>query len=182
VTIDNEIEIKISVPDVEPIRNKLENLHFKLILKESFEFNIVLDTTENKFQNQHCLLRLRKSDGKNILTFKRPPPVKPDLKDYKIMEEMEVEVSNFEKTRDILLAMGYRIYFIYEKYRGVYQREGVKVMIDKTPIGNFIEIEGDQSLIDRVATELGFSRKHYMTETYFSLFKKTGRNGFMQFE
>jgi len=45
-----------------------------------------------------------------------------------------------------------------------------KVMLDETPIGNFIEIEGAPRWIDRTARLLGFSTDDYITRSYGYLY------------
>jgi adenylate cyclase class 2 len=44
------------------------------------------------------------------------------------------------------------------------------VVLDRTPIGNFGEIEGSPHWIDRTARALGISRKDYITDTYAPMF------------
>ena len=55
-------------------------------------------------------------------------------------------------------------------------------MVDQTPIGNFIEIEGEKKKIDNIARQLGYNKKQYIVDSYFSLFKKSKRSGFMEFK
>jgi len=59
--------------------------------------------------------------------------------------------------------------------------DGVGVMVDETPIGNFLEIEGDPAGIDAVAARLGFARSDYITDSYHRLFLLSGRSGDMVF-
>ena len=44
-------------------------------------------------------------------------------------------------------------------------------MLDETPIGNFLEIEGRPKWIDRTARVLGFSAGDYITTSYGSLYR-----------
>ncbi len=55
-------------------------------------------------------------------------------------------------------------------------------MVDQTPIGNFIEIEGKKSEIDITANQLGYNKNHYITQSYYSLFLKSKNKGSMQFD
>jgi adenylate cyclase class 2 len=43
--------------------------------------------------------------------------------------------------------------------------------LDETPIGEFLELEGEPGWIDRTARELGFSEADYITDTYGALFE-----------
>jgi adenylate cyclase class 2 len=54
-------------------------------------------------------------------------------------------------------------------------------MLDETPIGNFLEIEGDPAGIDAAAARLGFARSDYITDSYHRLFLLSGRSGDMVF-
>ena len=53
--------------------------------------------------------------------------------------------------------------------------------MDETPIGIFLEIEGDAEGIHAVAAELGFSPSDYVTESYVGLFFAEGGQGDMVF-
>jgi hypothetical protein len=44
------------------------------------------------------------------------------------------------------------------------------VVVDRTPIGDFGEIEGRVRWIDRSAKALGISHANYMTQTYAPMF------------
>ena len=177
-----EIEIKIEIGRISDIKKKLLRHGFKQICENSFEHNIVFDTKDSRFKKENCLLRLRNVNNKSILTFKKPPSDPGISKDYKVREELEIDVSDFKNCLNILTSIGFEIGFMYEKYREVHEKDGVKIMIDRTPIGNFIEIEGMMSQIDTVTNLLGFSKKDYIVESYYSLFKKKGRTGFMLFK
>ena len=47
--------------------------------------------------------------------------------------------------------------------------------LDETPIGTFLELEGAPQAIDRAARALGFSSRHYIRGTYWSLFQASRR-------
>jgi adenylate cyclase class 2 len=69
--------------------------------------------------------------------------------------------------------MGYHPVFRYEKFRTEYAKRvanGGKVLLDETPIGNFLEIEGSPRWIDRTARLLGFASNDYITRSYGYLY------------
>jgi adenylate cyclase class 2 len=70
----------------------------------------------------------------------------------------------------ILRALGFQPAFRYEKFRAEWSDGHGHVVVDKTPIGNFGEIEGSSRWIDRTAKTLGIRREHYLTDTYVGLF------------
>ena len=175
-----EIEIKLKVEGFNKYKNILLKNGFKIILKNTFERNLIFDTNNNELKNKKYLLRLRKEENKTILTFKKP--INSIKDEYKKKEEIEVEVSDFEKAKTILFNLGFEIKFIYEKYREIYKKDNTLVMFDKTPIGNYIEIEGEPDDIDKTAILLGFKKDDYINKTYRYLFSETKRKGDMIFD
>jgi adenylate cyclase class IV len=92
---------------------------------------------------------------------------------YKIREEHEIRVSDQEGATRILEGLGLRPCFRYEKFRTTYQLPGIgnlKVEVDETPIGLFLELEGTRREIDRAAARLGFGSAEYITKSYGALF------------
>ena len=80
----------------------------------------------------------------------------------------------------ILERLGLEVIFRYEKYRTAYsfksqrQQYSVNLAVDETPIGNYLEIEGRQADIIRVAAQLGLGGKDaFITESYLALFAKS---------
>jgi adenylate cyclase class 2 len=173
-----EIEVKIKVELLDPLRQKIKILPAALETVRSFERNIVFDTSQGQLKKRGILLRLRQQGEQAVLTMKMPAQ---GSSTYKIREETEVELSDFASMEKIIRAIGFRIFFIYEKYREVFTALGAHIMIDETPIGNFIEIEGHPDQIDTVASRLGFSAADYITDSYYRLFSSSGRSGHMVF-
>ena len=173
-----EIEVKIKVQLPDPWRQKIELLPAALEAERVFEENIVFDTTQKRLKKQGILLRLRQQGARAILTMKTPVQ---ENSIYKIREETEVEVSDFASMEKIIRAIGFQVFFIYQKYREVFTVPGAHIMIDETPIGNFIEIEGNPDRIDAVAARLGFTAADYITDSYYRLFFLSGRSGHMVF-
>jgi adenylate cyclase class 2 len=63
--------------------------------------------------------------------------------------------------------------FRYEKFRTTYALPGIpglKIELDETPVGTYLELEGPPAGIDRAARLLGYTRSDYMKETYGSLY------------
>ena len=177
-----EIEVKIKVDDLEEIKRKIIKLGFWTIAPYSFEHNILFDTKDERLKKNRLLLRLRKVDDKYIVTFKHPPEQSFDASYYKIREEKEIEVSDYENVKSIFSGLGFKVFFIYEKYREIFDNRNVKIMMDHTPIGDFIEIEGDAEGIDKTAAQLGYGKSDYITDNYMTLFKRKHKTGFMQFD
>jgi adenylate cyclase class 2 len=183
VTINNlEIEVKLRVSSVEQIRNNLLQHGFTLKKARYFERNMVFDYKDMTLRANDRLLRLR-SEGEEVkLTFKKPFKQAEPGRIYKVREEIELEVGDFNKMRLVLENLGFSVVFIYEKYREIFIGENVLVMIDETPIGDYIEIEASVEKIDEAAGRLGFSRDEYIADNYHTLFRRAGQIGDMIFE
>jgi adenylate cyclase class 2 len=172
-----EVEIKLALPArVDQVRRALRKLGFRVSKARTFEHNVLFDTADLALRNARKLIRVRTVSRKTILTYKGPPQ---DGK-HKKREEIELELSDGRRFGQILPALGYGPVFRYEKYRAEYQRasETGHVMLDETPIGNFLELEGPARWIDRTAKELGFEPGQAVTKSYGSLYLEyCARNG-----
>ena len=173
-----EIEVKLRVTQLGPLRRKITHLPATLAAARVFERNIVFDTDQGNLKAQGILLRLRQQGAQAVLTVKMPAREKSI---YKIREETEVRVSDFASMEKIMQALGLRAFFVYEKYREVFAAFETLIMVDETPIGNFIEIEGPTERIDAVAARLGFSQADYIADSYYRLFLLAGGSGHMVF-
>jgi adenylate cyclase class 2 len=100
---------------------------------------------------------------------------------YKVREETETNVSDFSAAEKILRGIGFQAVFTYEKYRETFRLGRALVMLDETPIGDFLEIEGAPAAIDEAAARLGFSGADFITDSYHRLFLLSGRSGDMVF-
>jgi adenylate cyclase class 2 len=193
---NQEIEIKLPVTDIASIRQRLRSLHAREIIPRTYESNTLYDTPGEQLRRRGQLIRIRieqpargrgrttlSHDEPAILTFKGPQPVvrqeanslssRRNYSRFKIKEEAEIVVSSASAASRILSALGLRPGFRYEKFRTTYALRnipGVKIELDETPVGIFLELEGTASAIDRAATLLGYDRGDYSTETYGSLY------------
>ncbi|HDJ23927.1 MAG TPA: class IV adenylate cyclase [Candidatus Aminicenantes bacterium] len=161
-----EIEVKIKISSLPDLRKKLEELGAEIIKDRYFEDNTLYDFKHQELRQKKSALRLRKINKKCFLTFKGPPL---KSRSFKIREEYETEVKNEKQTKKILKKIGLKATFTYSKFRTVFKFQRVKLFIDETPIGNFIEIEGKQSDIVKVARQLGYSRRDFIKKDYIQL-------------
>lgn len=173
-----EIEIKLRLSDVDKMRESLLLMGFSIRTDRSFEDNHVYDFAGHSLRFRDCLLRIRDYAGKTIVTFKGP--AQPSSQ-FKIREEIEAETTPAGAIHRILGALELKVVFRYQKYRteflGNWGEHSVHLMLDETPIGNYLEIEGDQAGIDAVALALGFECEDYITESYLALFFKGNPTG-----
>ena len=185
-----EIEIKLRVPDVDALRRRLKYLRAREITWRTYETNTLYDSPRQDLRRRGQLIRIRiehpaakfrkKRPNENaaaILTYKGPVHSSRNTtkvkSHFKIKEEAEVSVSGAYELAAILGALGLRPAFRYEKFRTTYALPGIrslKIELDETPVGIYLELEGPVAAIDRAARLLGYGRKDYLNETYGSLY------------
>jgi adenylate cyclase, class 2 len=165
-----EVEIKLAVRDPRSTRQRLRAAGFAISRKRIFEVNLVFDTADLALRRSSQLLRLRQTGKLVTLTYKGPPTSAK----HKTREEIEVQLAGLPAISAILGKLGYQQVFRYEKYRTEFRRprrSGV-AMLDETPVGTFLELEGAPSWIDRTARLLGFDEDAYINASYGSLYQQ----------
>ena len=100
----------------------------------------LLDNADESLRQRRCVLRVRVESGKSLLTFKGPVQPSP----VKAREEIETVVGDGETMLRCLEALGYNVWFRYQKYREEFALNDVVIAIDETPMGVFVEIEGGE--------------------------------------
>lgn len=168
-----EIEVKIKIKDKEKLAEKLQTQGAKLTKDRHWEENTLYDFPSRDLQNQQRALRLRIANKKAYLTFKGPPE---KSRKFKIRKEFETEVKNAKHMKKILKELGFIPTFSYEKHRTVYRTKKLKICMDETSIGDFVELEGEQTHIVRFANSLGFTKKEFIKQTYIQLLKLGDNN------
>jgi adenylate cyclase class 2 len=194
----DEIEIKLRVQDVAAVRSRLKRLKARKISPRTYESNTLYDTSRQNLRRRGQLIRIRverpassfgkrqrDENGPVTLTYKGPSltsrnAAKTSLHAksrglFKINEEIEVSVAGGDNLTMILGALGMHPSFRYEKFRTTYALPGIqdlKIELDETPVGIYLELEGPPARIDRAARLLGYDRGDYMKETYGSLYLK----------
>lgn len=169
-----ETEIKIEVANLDPVARKLSDLGFHCQAERTFEANQLLDSVDGTLRARGELLRVRQYGKKCVLTFKG---VAAEGR-HKTREELEIELGDAATTEKILSRLGFLPTFRYEKYRSEYTDQQGVVTLDETPIGNYIELEGEPEWIDEMAAKLGFCEDDYVTKSYGRLYLEfCERNG-----
>ena len=169
-----ETEVKIVVSDVAEFRERLELLHPTPVSARHFEDNFVLDYPDAQLRSQSCLLRVRKTQDMESVTFKGPP--QPSQL-FKSREELETRVGSADIVLAICERIGMKVWFRYQKYReeclirpAGEEAQEVHLALDATPIGNYVELEGSETGIRMVAALLGFKESQFLRDSYYSLF------------
>jgi adenylate cyclase class 2 len=165
-----EREIKLKVDEAAETRALLLQAGYRESRAREFEANILFDTPQQELRRQSMLLRLRQFGETGFVTWKGPLVPGP----HKQRPELETSVGSVQVLGQILPYLGYRPAFRYEKFRTEFtdgRHLGV-VVLDETPIGAFLELEGDSGWIDETASRLGRSPREYILESYVALYMK----------
>lgn len=162
----NETEVKLYVPDLAPVRARLDVLGARLESDRVYERNVRYENQTETFTGQGIVLRLRE-DRRVRLTYKEPPAM---LDDVMSRFEAEVTVDDFQVMDLILQRLGFKPHVIYEKYRTTYQFGAVEVVLDEMPYGHFVEIEGAVNAITAAIESLDLGEAPRMGMSYLSLF------------
>ena len=169
-----EIEVKFYVADLSRMRDAILSIGAREMGK-TFEDNIRFDDRGRTLAENRCLLRLRmESDGKVTLTFKAPP-FREDPR-FKVFREHEVRVDDAGRMTAILEGLGYHPVQRYEKWRDLFDLNGVTLCLDELPFGTFLEIEGEKNGILHASRALGLNWESRITENYLSLFERIRRD------
>jgi adenylate cyclase class 2 len=166
---NQETEIKLRLDGAAEGRNLLKRAGFRVVRRRVLEDNTLFDTGAGKLQRAGLALRVRQCGRRVVLTFKGP--AQPGK--HKSREELELEISEAAKFTRILARLDFQAGFRYQKYRTEYARRGGGLAtLDETPIGCFLELEGEPAWIDQTAVELGFGPADYITASYASLYSR----------
>jgi adenylate cyclase, class 2 len=119
-----------------------------------------------------CALRLRRVNGRALLTFKQRFPTKSSIKHQR---EEETEVGDADTLAAILHALEFRPALVYEKRRTRWHIGKAEVALDELPFGLFMEIEGNEKEINRVEKLLKAESLPAVLETYPTLTSRLGK-------
>ena len=182
-----EIEIKLRVGDlahgqdrIAEIQEHLEKMGATLTHPREFEDNTAFDFPDRTIVGKGSLLRVRTLARGTVLTFKgpihplsrmvvgtgvTPPPVKA-RREYEVTIPFDQTDSLFA----IIRGLGMAAVFRYQKFRTTWNWRGLHILIDETPIGLYLELEGDRLLIEEGAKALGYRPEHFITKSYHDLY------------
>jgi adenylate cyclase class 2 len=167
-----EIELKFPLPDPAAFQSHLPQLGFQLDTPRTFEHNTLYDTLDRSLRAQRQLLRIRRYGDLCTVTHKRLPDQGSDDTRYKVRIETETTVANGDALAEIFQQLGYAPVFIYEKFRTEwsYSGQAAHLVIDETPIGNYVELEGPTDWIDQTIAQLNIDPSTCLTASYGRLF------------
>jgi len=150
-----EIEVKFLDINIDEIREHLQKAGADL--EHPMRLMRRANIEEPDHRADHAFIRIRDEGDKTTLTFKRrDDPMNPTIDGVK---ELEVEVSNFDKTVEIFHEAGWEYKTFQESKRETWKLGNVEVVIDEWPwLAPYIEIEGEsEDAVKEAAEALGFN-------------------------
>ena len=162
-----EIEVKLACDNLD----RLLSAGFELRPSRArhFEDNWLLDSADQMLFKRGDALRVRSVEGRGWVTYKGAVSESADSI-LKVREEIETETSEPERMIELFERLGFHRAFRYQKYRTIYELlldgKEVEVTFDETPMGNFIEIEGDEARVLSILERAGFSAEEIIRESY----------------
>lgn len=171
-----EIEIKLRVPDLAAIRERIRKQGGKFIAHE-MEMNTFMDTPAGNLFKSGCGLRVRKADDlrtgstRVVITHKGPR----QGGSLKIRPETELNVESYPDAIQLLHQLGYEVKMSFEKRRETWELGSCEIVLDELPedIGTFVEIEGDsEDSVKAMRTRLGLDSASAEEMTYAILVRE----------
>ncbi len=160
-----ERELKFSAVDHVQLRERLEELGAERRSGPVFEDNWIFDSG-GRLKQSGSLLRLR-VDGHGVrVTFKGPATFE---KGVKVRPELETTVGDAEEMHKIFEALGYSVVTRYQKYREDWRLGGIVISLDRLPIGEFAEFEGESCEV--VARRCGLDPEQAERRNYLRLYE-----------
>jgi adenylate cyclase class 2 len=150
---------------------RLHEIGAQRLYPETFEDNIVLDR-RGELRTRGSLLRIRKFGKYSIATYKGPMSIEGGVKSR---EEVQTGIESFELAIQLFDSLGFKPVFRYQKFREVWRLREVEVVLDRTPIGDYFEIEGPIDVIRTIAAELGMNMEQAIRQTYADLYRQARR-------
>jgi adenylate cyclase class 2 len=169
MAIETERKYRLGPKRLDEITQKLADLGAEFD-KEVFEVNY--QHRGGEMDERGATLRLRKIGDFTVLTSKDKMRADNGSK-RKI--EYETNVSDVDAAEHIIERLGYRLTAVYEKRRKYWRLGDVEVVLDELPFGLYMELEGTEDAIAKVARKLGLKDIEYEPRGYPRLTIKYGK-------
>lgn len=156
--MSKEVELRAKINNLRKIKDRLDESDLKATEKRLIK-DCAFDNPKGEFYEKGIMIRLRSiEDDKHLFAYKGPS----EMKEYKVREEIELEISDPEKLKKILEQVGLQVTFEMEKMRKTYRGDGCTVELEEYPVlGSFMEIEGDPADIEKMIDKLGMERDKF---------------------
>lgn len=159
-----ERELKFADAELGNLREQLIALEAECRGSAALEDNWIFDR-DGELDAAGRVLRLRVDRRGARLTLKEPASFDGHVK---VRGEHETTIGDVDVIRTILESLGYRIACRYQKRREEWQLGSIVVALDHTPIGDFVELEGEGC--ERLARRLGLDPARAERRSYLRLY------------
>lgn len=163
-----ETEVKLHVPDLDAVAQRITAAGGVLAASRVFERNLRYDDPDRALTNAGIVLRLRE-DSRVRLTYKGAGREDGGALSR---EEVEVTLDDIDRMDAILRHLGYAPYVVYEKYRTTYELEDAEIVLDEMPYGHFVEIEATSAVIRELIARLALDDRPRIVDSYMGLFER----------
>lgn len=155
-----EIEVKFCDIDIDDIRERLSSVG--AVCEQPMRLMKRALIEESHHEAEHSFLRVRDEGDKVTLTFKRRGD--PNARTIDNVKELEVVVSDFDDTVELLREAGWTYKTFQESRRETWHLGDAEIVIDEWPwLAPYIEIEGeDEGTVRTAADKLGLDWQDVM--------------------
>ena len=168
MAIEIEKKYRLSDEQREMILENLQEIGAEFV-GEDFEENNIYGGAV--LSEQMAVLRIRKTQNKTVLTYKKR--VESDLA-IKQQTEYETAVEDAGELEKIVESLGLIKTLVYQKRRKTWRFRQVEIVLDELPFGEFMEIEGSITAIAEAEMFLDAEDFEVEHETYPRLTAKFG--------
>lgn len=168
-----EREVKLLFPTANAARAAVLALGAAPVHARRLQDDSLYDTPDEMLRHKGCVVRLRTerwSGAPETTTLTVKGPVQPGA--MKVREEHETRVEKADAVKQAFDLLGLRPWFRYQKYREEFAVTGAVIAIDETPVGTYVELEGDEQAIHALTAALGRSPADFIVDSYYRLFMK----------
>ena len=171
-----EVELKVRVPDLDPVRKRLLALHAESSMK-AHEHDIYYNAPHRDFGKTDEAVRVRYTDNHAVVTYKGPKIKKFGLK---AREELNFSVECGETFETMLDRLGFTKTLEVNKWRENFRLGAASIALDTVDeLGTFAEIEilseneneNPTGIIEQIAREIGADGEPIL-ESYLELVLK----------
>jgi predicted adenylyl cyclase CyaB len=160
-----EREVKFAQVDLEQVRQRLLELEAERVGPGSLEENWLLDRSDD-LGRKGSILRIRSQEGRGAaVTFKGPAKFEGNTK---VRPELEMNIADAAVALELFTGLGYQVVRRYQKVREEWRLGAETICLDHTPIGDFIEFEGERA--EAVARRCGFDPEQALRKSYLMLY------------
>ncbi|WMJ80597.1 CYTH domain-containing protein [Clostridium sp. MB40-C1] len=174
----HEMETRIINIDINDIRKKLKNIKAVKVKQEN-QINNIYDFPDKKLLNDKGYARIRIVDDKllNITRIYMTTKKMLSQEKYKVMEENEIEISDYIQGENIFKSLGLKLIESIKKYRESYKYKNTLIEIDINDKNfcpfPYIEIETlKEDELKEVVELLGYSLTDTTSKTIYDIIKE----------